>query len=151
MKMNRKVLKMLVLLFLCLLFSNSEMKAQGLKASGKKIVDDKGNEIILRGMGLGGWMLQEPYMMEMSGFAGTQWQIKEKIEALIGSINTQTFYDKWHANHCTRRDIDSLASWGFNSVRLPMHYNLFTLPVEDEPVDGENTWLEKGFAMTGFG
>lgn len=148
MKMNQNVLKLLVILFLGLLFSTTEIKAQGLKASGKKIVDDKGNEVILRGMGLGGWMLQEPYMLDMSGFAGTQWQIKEKIETLIGTINTEAFYDKWRANHCTRRDIDSLASWGFNSVRLPMHYNLFTLPVEDEPVDGENTWLEKGFAMT---
>ena len=62
-------------------------------------------------MGLGGWMLQEPYMLDMSGFAGTQWQIKEKIETLIGTINTEAFYDKWRANHCTRRDIDSLASW----------------------------------------
>ena len=29
-----------------------------------------------------------------------------------------------------------------------MHYNLYTLPVEEEPVPGENTWLEKGFALT---
>ena len=99
-------------------------------------------------MGLGGWMLQEPYMMEMGGFAGTQWQIKAKIESLIGTINTEAFYDAWHANHCTRADIDSMASWGFNSVRLPMHYNLYTLPIEDEPIVGQNTWLEKGFAMT---
>ena len=148
MNKKRNVLKLLVLLVLVLLFSSTEIMAQGLKASGKKIVDDKGNEVILRGMGLGGWMLQEPYMLDMSGFAGTQWQIKEKIETLIGTINTEAFYDKWLANHCTRRDIDSLASWGFNSVRLPMHYNLYTLPVEDEPVDGENTWLDRGFAMT---
>jgi endoglucanase len=32
-------------------------------------------------------------------------------------------------------------------VRLPMHYNLFTLPVEKEPVAGQNTWLTKGFEM----
>lgn len=122
--------------------------AQGLKTSGKKIVDQNGNEVILRGMGLGGWMLQEPYMMEMSGFAAAQWQIKAKIQALIGSANTESFYNAWHANHCTRKDIDSLAAWGYNSIRLPMHYNLFTLPIEDEPVAGENTWLDKGFAMT---
>jgi len=124
------------------------VSAQGLKASGKKIVNQNGNEVILRGMGLGGWMLQEPYMMEMSGFAAAQWQIKEKIQALTGQANMEAFYDAWHANHCTKQDIDSLASWGFNSVRLPMHYNLFTLPIEDEPVPGENTWLTKGFAMT---
>ena len=122
--------------------------AQGLKRSGQKIVDQNGNEVILKGMGLGGWMLQEPYMMEMSGFASAQWQIKSKIQALVGTDNTAAFYDAWHANHFTKKDVDSLASWGFNSVRLPMHYNLFTLPIEEEPVPGLQTWLDKGFAMT---
>jgi hypothetical protein len=28
-----------------------------------------------------------------------------------------------------------------------MHYNLFTSPTEDEPVQGENTWLTAGFEM----
>jgi aryl-phospho-beta-D-glucosidase BglC (GH1 family) len=127
---------------------NLNTSAQGLKASGKKIVDTNGNEVILRGMGLGGWMLQEPYMMEMSGFAAAQWDIKAKIKALIGEANTESFYNAWHANHCTKTDIDSMAAWGFNSIRLPMHYNLYTLPVEEEPVAGQNTWLEKGFVMT---
>jgi aryl-phospho-beta-D-glucosidase BglC (GH1 family) len=29
-----------------------------------------------------------------------------------------------------------------------MHYNLYTLPVEAEPIAGQNTWLKKGFDMT---
>ncbi len=136
----------ILLLLIVLMAMNAT--AQGLKRSGQKIVDQNGNEIILRGMGLGGWMLQEPYMMEMSDFASAQWQIKSKIKDLIGSANTEAFYDAWHASHCTKTDIDSLAAWGFNSVRLPMHYNLFTLPVELEPVPGSNTWLSKGFALT---
>ena len=140
-------MKKSLLLFLIVLI-NITASAQGLKTSGKKIIDQTGNEVILRGMGLGGWMLQEPYMMEMSGFATTQWQIKAKIQALIGADNTTAFYDAWHANHCTKKDIDSLAAWGFNSVRLPMHYNLFTLPIEEEPVPGTQTWLTQGFTMT---
>lgn len=142
----KKIVELLLIIF-AILF-NLNASAQGLKASGKKIVDENGNEIILRGMGLGGWMLQEPYMMEMSGFAAAQWEIKEKITALIGETNTGSFYNAWHDKHCTKKDIDSMASWGFNSIRLPMHYNLYTLPIEEEPVAGQNTWLEKGFAMT---
>lgn len=137
-----------ILLIIGFLVLNFSASAQWLKASGKKITDEHDDEVILRGMGLGGWMLQEPYMMEMEGFAGTQWQIKEKIQSLIGTANTEAFYDAWHANHLTRTDIDSMASWGFNSVRLPMHYNLYTLPIEDEPIMGQNTWLEKGFTLT---
>jgi endoglucanase len=137
--------------FFCLLLlcSLSQIAfAQYLHRSGKLIVDGANKEIILRGMGLGGWMLQEGYMLETNSFANPQYQIKAKIEALIGETNTNQFYDAWLANHCTKADIDSLAAWGFNSVRLPMHYNLFTLPVEKESVPGSQTWLEKGFAIT---
>ena len=28
-----------------------------------------------------------------------------------------------------------------------MHYNLFTLPIESEPIEGNHTWLGKGFTM----
>lgn len=145
-RIQRQILISALIIFVAI--GNLSVTAQGLKASGKKIIDENGNEVILRGMGLGGWMLQEPYMMEMGGFAGTQWEIKEKIKALIGASNTDAFYNAWLANHCTKSDIDSMAAWGFNSVRLPMHYNLYTLPIEDEPVAGQNTWLEKGFVMT---
>ncbi|HHH52973.1 MAG TPA: carbohydrate-binding protein, partial [Bacteroidetes bacterium] len=74
-------------------------------------------------------------------------QIRQKIEDLAGIENTQIFYDEWLKNFVTKTDIDSLHSWGFNCVRVPIHYNLFTLPIEKEPNPSENTWLEKGFLM----
>ncbi len=119
-----------------------------LQTHGKAIVNAEGDSIILRGMGLGGWMLQEGYMMQTASFANAQYQIKEKIAELVGEDNMNTFYDLWLENHVTKADIDSLKSWGFNSVRLPMHYDLFTLPIEEEPVLGVQTWLEKGFELT---
>ena len=36
---------------------------------------------------------------------------------------------------------------GFNSIRLPVHYNLMTLPIEDEPIPGQQTWIEEGFTI----
>lgn len=119
-----------------------------LKRDGKRIVNAQGREVLLRGMGLGGWMLQEPYMLQLSGAASRQGDIRRKIQAAIGAERTAAFYDAWLANHCTKGDIDSLKAWGFNSVRLPMHYNLFTPPVEEEPVAGSNSWIEKGFVLT---
>jgi hypothetical protein len=119
-----------------------------LKAEGKKIVNESGDEVILKGMGLGGWMLQEGYMLKTADFANSQHEIRSKIQELIGEDATNAFYDAWLENHVRKIDIDSLAAWGFNCVRLPMHYNLYTLPIEDEPVQGENTWLEKGFELT---
>lgn len=118
-----------------------------LKANGKLIVNENGEKVILRGMGLGGWMLQEGYMFKL-GNIGMQHRIKAKIEDVVGKEKTNQFYEAWLANHTTKADIDAMAAWGFNSMRLPMHYNLYTLPVEEEKVPGQNTWLEKGFAMT---
>jgi hypothetical protein len=119
-----------------------------LKADGKKIVNEKGENLLLRGIGLGGWMLQEPYMFQLSEAAGTQTEIKSKISELIGQKNCEEFYTRFLNNMITEKDVDALKSWGFNSIRLPMHYNLFTLPSDKEPVKGQNTWLETGFKLT---
>ncbi|MFT5217620.1 MAG: endoglucanase [Glaciecola sp.] len=120
---------------------------QGLKADGKKIVNSNGEEVLLRGIGPGGWQIMEGYMMNTSGVAGSQHEIKEKLIDLMGETNTETFFQKWRENHFTKRDVDSMAAWGYNSIRIPMHYNLFTLPIEDEPIAGENTWIETGFEL----
>ncbi|MEO8412594.1 MAG: cellulase family glycosylhydrolase, partial [Ginsengibacter sp.] len=122
--------------------------AQGfLKADGKRIVNAKGENVLLRGMGLGGWMLQEGYMLGIHKDA-QQHNIRKRIEALMGRAETEEFYNAWLNNFVRKIDIDSMHAWGFNSVRLPMHYNLFTLPVDEEPVAGENTWLDRGFVLT---
>lgn len=133
---------------LSLAVASSAFSQSFLKASGKAIINESGDTVLLRGMGLGGWMLQEGYMLQTADFANAQYQIREKIEELIGTAATDLFYEAWLANHLRKSDIDSLKAWGFNAVRLPMHYNLFTLPVEDEPVPGQNTWLTKGFELT---
>jgi endoglucanase len=125
-----------------------KINAQGfLKANGKEIVNAKGENVILRGEGLGGWMLQEGYMLGINKDA-QQNKIRSRIEDLIGAKETEKFYDAWLHNFIQKIDIDSMHAWGFTSVRLPMHYNLYTLPVDKEPVPGQNTWLDKGFTLT---
>jgi hypothetical protein len=119
-----------------------------LRADGKQIVNEKGENVLLRGIGLGGWMLQEPYMFQLSDVAGTQTEIKLKIASLIGQKNCDEFYVDYLNNMITEKDVDALRKWGFNSIRLPMHYNLYTLPIDKEPVPGQNTWIETGFNLT---
>lgn len=141
-------MKKIFILGIILLTSISVFSQGYLKRSEKKILDKEGNEIILRGMGLGGWLLQEGYMLKTSSFAGTQHEIEAHIEDMIGKEKKEEFYERWYENHFTRKDAEQMAEWGFNSVRLPMHYKLYTLPIEDEPVAGQNTWLDKGFIIT---
>jgi len=137
-----------VLAALILVATLSSCSQGYLRVEGKKIVDGSGNSVILRGIGLGGWMLQEPYMLQLSEVAGTQTEIKARISSLIGEKECELFYTSYLDNLITERDIDSIKAWGFNSIRLPMHYNLYTLPIEKEPVKGENTWLTTGFELT---
>jgi endoglucanase len=139
---------MFLLLAFPVSFISLQSNAQGfLRADGKKIVDESGKNVLLRGMGLGGWMLQEGYMLHVNKDS-RQYRIRERLEELMGPAETKEFYDTWLANNTRKIDIDSMHRWGFNSVRLPMHYNLYTLPIEKEPVAGKNTWIDKGFQMT---
>jgi hypothetical protein len=133
-------MKKTVLLSILLALLNHSLSAQGyLHRDNKNIVDGNGNNIILRGIGLGGWMLQEPYMLNLSSVAGTQHQIRAKIESTIGKENTDIFYQEWLKNYMQKADVELLKSFGFNSIRLPMHYNLFT--------SSENSWIDKGFVL----
>jgi hypothetical protein len=139
--------KIALLLLLAFLAIPSARAKDFLRADGIRIVDESGKPVILRGMGLGGWMLQEGYMLDLEG-VGTQRSIHARVSELIGPEQAEAFYQAWRDNHTTKADIDAMARWGFNSVRLPMHYALYTLPVAQEPVAGEQTWVEEGFRRT---
>jgi endoglucanase len=145
---NRMITGKLAHLMFLLWVSAPFLSGQGfLHADGKQIVDGNGENVILRGIGTGNWMLQEGYMMETGDIAGTQHEFRAKLISSIGAPLTDSFYTVWLDNHFTRTDADSLASWGFNSLRVAMHYKWFTLPIEEEPVPGEQTWLARGFEL----
>ena len=59
----------ILLILIFVLIASTTVNSQFLRTSGKEIIDKNDNPIILRGLGLGGWMLQEPYMMKVSGGA----------------------------------------------------------------------------------
>ena len=154
--MMKKILITLIMLILGLFYlncagptkNNKNEEIGFLHTKDKMIVDGQGNEILLRGMGFGGWMVQEPYMMQVSASAPAgQHTIFEDIEELVGVEKLATYHKTWLDNYCTEEDVKQLSNMGFNSLRVAMHYNLFTLPIEEEPVRGYNTWLDRGFEM----
>jgi endoglucanase len=112
-----------------------------LRAQDKFVGNDTGL-VQLRGLGLGGWMLQEGYMIGTGGFAGTQHEVQARIESVVGTAKMEAFYQSWRDNFVTRQDIDSLAAWGFNAIRLPMHWNLYMEP--GLPI----RWKDEGFRRT---
>ncbi len=139
MKKNFTVLYSILIILSILIFTSGRSSAQGfLKASGKKIVNGNNQEVYLKGIGLGGWLLHEGYMLQMSSFANAAHEIRQKIVDLIGASNAQEFYKLYYENYVTKADIDKIKSWGFNSIRLPMHYKLLS------PQSG--VYSEAGFA-----
>jgi len=145
--MHTKVTRLALMLVLAATMTSAAPPDRGfLHADALRIVDGQRHDVLLRGMGLGGWMLQEGYMLGIKK-EGTQHSIRARIEDLVGKDDAERFYRLWRQNHMTRADVDRLAAAGFNSVRLPMHYNLFTLPIEQEPIKGRDTWLKTGFEM----
>ncbi|PWJ36161.1 cellulase family glycosylhydrolase [Sediminitomix flava] len=140
------------IIFLSLLVSSFLANGQGfLRADGVDIINDNG-PVLLRSIGTGNWMIQEGYMMQSTGAkVNTHTQFRTKLEESIGKHKTEKFYKTWLANHFTKADLDSMKAWGFNGVRVALHYKWFTLPIEEEElIDGKmtNTWLETGFTYT---
>ncbi|DAC20478.1 MAG TPA: hypothetical protein D7H89_06625, partial [Candidatus Poseidoniales archaeon] len=101
-----------------------------LTAVGPEIVRENTQEpVVLQGVGLGYWLLQENYMMHPQGCEGcpdNQWQMKRQyLQEGQSMAQVEAFYANWRSRFITRGDIEDIANMGFNCVRLPMHYELF--------------------------
>lgn len=86
-------------------------------------------------------MVQEGYMMDLSNLKA-QHVIRRRISEIIGEKRTEQFYRSWLDNAVTKADIDAMAKWGFNSVRLPVHWKLF---IKDSSTSKNIVWNEEGF------
>ena len=108
-----------------------------LHASGKNIVNDKGN-FVIKAINIGDYMIQEGYTMNLGG---SQHIYRDKIATMVGTAARDQFYTNYYQNFITKADIDSIAKWGFNAIRLPMHYELFT------PLGQPTVFLDQGFTI----
>lgn len=130
MRLNlRKVVRLLhvygSLLTMLVVCHTATAQLSRLRADGQRIVNASNQEVILKGVGLGAWLLQEGYMMNPNT-GGTQWSFKRTLYNQ-GQTDAQveTFYQTWRNNFITQADINWIADQGFNCVRIPMHYELF--------------------------
>jgi len=77
--------------------------------------------ILLRGFGLGGWLLPEGYMWQMEGAYDRPRRMEQLIETLCGAEYAASFWERYERSYITQADIEWIASLGFNSVRLPIN------------------------------
>jgi len=115
-----------------------------LHAQGKDLLDAQGNRVVLTGFGLGGWLLPEGYMIGSPGGKDSPRGMRAAIEAKIGVEKSNAFFAAYQAAYVTQADIQAIAKWGFNSVRLPLNANRLMTP-EGQPPSAPYVYDEAAF------
>ena len=109
---------------------------------GIKILNEDNDPEVIKGVGLGGWLVPEGYMFDIStlGRPDGPTAIREQIVELIGESNAKEFYRLFRENFVAERDIEAIKSWGFDHIRLPFHYRDLYDPDKD-------SFIEDGFDL----
>ncbi|QGQ93990.1 glycoside hydrolase family 5 protein [Paenibacillus psychroresistens] len=114
---------------------NSNNEVSGfLQARGQKLINGNGQEIILRGVGFGSWMLPEGYMWLFPDQGDRPRRIEKMIEDLVGVEKAEQFWEIYYDRYTAEADIRQIAANGFNSVRVPINARFLISIGEDESV-----------------
>lgn len=116
-------------------------------AEGTKIYDLNDNEFLLKGVGLGGWMLPEGYMWGNHKYFERPRRFEARIEALIGSEKAAIFWDKYYNTFISDKDFELIKSSGYNHIRLPLNFRLL---MEENELDNTVVFKEVGFQMIDY-
>lgn len=103
----------------------------------------------IRGVNLGGWLISEPWMIGSSwsnmGCSGqcSEFDCMRNVYGDDVDSGNKAFQDHW-ANFITPSDLDTVKSWGLNTIRIPVGYWIYRDIVDSsEPFpDGQLTYLD---------
>ncbi len=118
-----------------------EKHIQFLHTSGQDIVNESGEKVYLKGVGLGNWLLPEGYMWKFGEGGDRPRKIEKVVADLIGGEKAESFWKTFRKNYITEADIKRIAELGFNSVRPALNSRLF-LTEDENPV-----FVEEGFQL----
>ena len=88
-----------------------------LRTQGQDIVDEDGEKIMLRGVGLGNWLLPEGYMWKFGPLGDRPRKIEKIVSDLIGAEEAEKFWLDFRRHYITEADLKRISEIGFNSVR----------------------------------
>ena len=119
-------------------------------AENGRLVDGQGRPLLMRGVGLGNWLLPEGYMWR---FPREGPQSPREIEALIadlvGEEAAAEFWRGFRERYIAEADISAIAEEGFDHVRLPLSARLLIDDLGDlrpgglEPIDRLIEWCRR--------
>ena len=93
-----------------------------LRVEGKKIITQRGKEILLRGVNLGGWLMMEGYLLH--GRNIPEQEFRERLRKTCGNEIEKEFTKRFRHSFITKDDIANVKKMGLNCVRVPFHYKL---------------------------
>ena len=103
-------------------------------AQAGRLVDGRGTELQLRGVGLGNWLLPEGYMWKFGPGAESPREIEALITRLLGDNSAETFWNNFRETFISEEEIVKIATSGFDHVRLPINSRVVMteqgLPIE---------------------
>lgn len=80
-----------------------------------------GKPYLLRGMGLGNWLLPEGYMWKFYTKCDRPRRIEKLIAELCGDEYAQNFWKQYYDFYITESDIKWIKEQGLNSIRIPVN------------------------------
>jgi endoglucanase len=104
------------------------------RIEGKRFIAPDGRVLHIKGISLGNWLMPEGYMFKFE-VAKAPNQIYGAFDRLLGPQKAVAFWKQYRDTYIAQDDIRFIASVGFNTVRIPLHWNLFMTP--DGTMTGE--------------
>ncbi|WP_125605618.1 glycoside hydrolase family 5 protein [Lapidilactobacillus bayanensis] len=97
-----------------------------LHTKGRQIVNEQDQPILMKGWGIGNWLLTEGYMWTMHGqkFDRPR-RIEQTIAELIGADAAESFWKQYREHYFTEADAQYIHQQGYNSIRIPFNARLF--------------------------
>ncbi len=96
-----------------------------LRADGTRIVDADGQTVLLRGVNLGGWLVQEAWMNLTN--APCQAEAFRVLDERFGRETRERLFSVYEDNYLTEADFDNIRALGMNVVRVPFAWwNILT-------------------------
>ncbi len=90
-----------------------------LRTSGGDIVTADGEPVLLRGVGIGGWLNMENFI---TGFPATESSPRAGLRRALGQRRAALLLDSLLDSFFGRPDAEFIASLGMNCVRIPVNY-----------------------------
>ncbi len=123
-----------------------------LKAKGQVLVDPEGKTVALRGVNLGGWLVEEIWMTPVQGKppAGSSFKEVKDHASLWGTVEKRLGHDAmvrvrtaWRENWIQESDFARIRALGMNHVRLPFLDSLLDEPGGMEQLKKAVAWAKK--------